>query len=259
MGATSVRTSASERILDILLMFGQAPGTLSVQDVAAAFGGSRSSTYRDLQTLRKRQLIEEVAVPGHFRLGAAAIALARGALQAPNLTAIAEPVMRALAAATRESVLLSRRADDRVAVIAAIDSPQALRVATEAARDLPMPVGSFGKIHMAWLRDAELDALLRGRRPKLDTAALRDELQAIRRQGYARSDGEVEPGMASLTVPIVTGGDTLLAALTLAAPSFRLGKPVVRRVLPMLRDAAARIAETWSAEPAVLAQRASGR
>jgi DNA-binding IclR family transcriptional regulator len=152
-------------------------------------------------------------------------------------------------------VLLTRRSAGRVTVIAAIDSPQTLRVVTDAARDQPLPVGSFGKLHMAWLRDAELDVLLGRADDGADRASLRATLAAIRSQGHARSDGEVEPGMSSLSVPILVGGDTLLAALTLAAPTFRLPNPIARRLLPMLQDAARRIGELWQSEPVAEAGR----
>lgn len=70
------RYTSIDRVLDILLMFGASSEPLSMPMLARAFGTSRSSTYRYLQILRSRGLVEEAATAGHYRLGPAATALA---------------------------------------------------------------------------------------------------------------------------------------------------------------------------------------
>jgi DNA-binding IclR family transcriptional regulator len=254
--AAGGRYSSLDRILDILLMFGKGPGSLSVQRISEAFRSSRSSTYRYVQILRKRGLIEETDVPGHFRLGPMVVRLARAFDGDAHLKTLAEPMLHELASEFGESLMITRRSGNNVHVLVSIDSPQMVRVNIDAANNSPLHVGSFGKLHLAYLDARDVDRYLK--HPLLavaphtvtDPAALRAELETIRSQGYALSDSEVEAGMRSLSVPVVDAAGGLAAALTLAGPAFRMPLLPLRRQAARLKDAAAGIARLWSAPPA---------
>lgn len=248
--AATPRTGAftsPERVLDLLLSFGDGKLEYSVQAMARRFGTSRSSTYRYLQMLRKRELIAEAATPGHYRLGPRVLDLARAVSGPADLGAVAEPVMRQLALETRETVLLTRRLAHRAVCVACVESPQAIRISFEPARNTPLHAGSAAKIHLAHLDAVELDRLLARplealtSRTITDPARLRRELAAIRRQGYAVSEGEVDPGVRSLSAPVLARDGAVVAGLTLAGPSFRLSAAAVRAVAPRVLDAARRI------------------
>jgi len=256
VASNSGRYSSLDRILDILLMFGESQTPLSVQRLSEAFRSSRSSVYRYVQILRKRGLIEETDVPGHFRLGPMTLRLARAFSGDAHLKSLAEPVLQELAAESGESVMITRRSGNKVVVLASIDSAQIVRVNIDAANNSPLHVGSFGKLHLAYLDAREVDRYLR--HPLLavapytvtEPASLRAELDAIRTQGYALSDSEVEAGMRSLSVPVNDGTGNLAAVLTLAGPAFRMPLSPLRRQASRLATAAAGIARLWSAAPA---------
>jgi len=254
-GSGNGRYSSLDRILDILLMFGESQGPHSVQRISEAFRSSRSSTYRYVQILRKRGLIEETDVPGHFRLGPMVVRLARAFGGEARLKSLAEPVLQELAAEFGESVMLTRRGGDRVLVLASVDSAQMVRVNIDAANNSPLHVGSFGKLHLAYLDADDVDRYLRHPLRSIapftvtEPSSLRAEFDAIRTQGYALSDSEVEAGMRSLSVPVLDSAGTLAAVLTLAGPAFRMPLSPLRRHAPRLADAAARISRLWSAMP----------
>ncbi len=70
------------------------------------------------------------------------------------------------------------------------------------------------------------------------------ELQDIRERGYATSNGELESGVFSTSVPVFCHDGTLLAAVTVAAVGDRAQDPE-DGWLDHLRIAAARIAREW--------------
>jgi DNA-binding IclR family transcriptional regulator len=154
-------------------------------------------------------------------------------------------------------MMLTRRSGHRILVLASIDTPQIIRVNVEAANNSPLHVGSFGKLHLAYLDAREVDRYLRhplsavAPHTVTDPAALRAELDTIRRQGYALSDSEVEPGMRSLSVPVLDDAGRLIAVLTLAGPAFRMPLVPLRGQASRLVEAAARIGRQWSLEPAL--------
>lgn len=258
MAGSGSTYSSLDRILDILLMFGEGQAPLSVQRISEAFRSSRSSTYRYVQILRKRGLIEETEVPGHFRLGPTVLRLARSFGGDAHLGTLAEPILQELVAETGESVMLTKRSGTSVRVLASIDSAQIVRVDIEAAHNSPLHVGSFGKLHLAYLDAREVERYLRhplhavAPHTVTEPASLRAELEAIRTQGYALSDSEVEAGMRSLSVPVLDGARNMIAVLTLAGPAFRLPITPLRRQAPRLVAAAAAIARLWSPAPAAV-------
>jgi DNA-binding IclR family transcriptional regulator len=156
--------------------------------------------------------------------------------------------MRELAMETRETVLLTRRVADRAVCVACVESPQAIRISFEPARNTPLHAGSAAKVLLAHLTEAEVDRLLtrplEALTPKTitDPGQLRRELAAMRRHGYATSEGEVDAGVRSVSAPLLTRNGGVVAGLTLAGPAFRLSAAAVRGVAPRVLAAARRIA-----------------
>lgn len=247
-------TSSLERILDVLLAFADRPDGVTMQDLSGLFALSRSTVYRYVQILKSRGMIEETPVPGLLRIGPSVrlLALARGARR--GLTEIAQPILEELAAETGETILLTRRLADKVSVVASVDSPQLVSVRVDEARNSALHVGSFGKLHLAYLPADEMEVLLSEpmfaatTAERLDPDVLRTELTAIRRRGYALSESEVEMGMKSISAPILTDPDALLAVLTIAGPTFRLKRQKTEVLYGKLRRAADRIIDAWHDE-----------
>jgi DNA-binding IclR family transcriptional regulator len=242
----SEKASSAEKVLDILLKFGDAHTHLSTRSISKICGGSRSTTYRYLQMLRARGLIEEARHPGQYRLGPAITRLARVTDQERRFTDRVRPIMEALARDCGESIMLSRRAGLRMVVLTSVDSDKMLRVNMEAADNLPIHRGSFGKLYLAFQAD-ELAKLSKSQRSALgsagdDIAALKSELALIRKQGYATSRGEVEAGAASISAPILTSRGAMFAALTIAGPAARLTGRAIRKLVPKIAEAAREIA-----------------
>ncbi len=243
-----------ERSIDMLLLFRDFPDGLNARDIAEKFNVSRSSAFRYLQILRSRDLIEPTAQPGAFRLGPMVVRLARARSANRTIGQIAEAPMRELAESTGESILLTRLVGDTVVVILSIDSPRVIRVSIEAAQDSSLHVGSFGKLHMAYLDTAQIDRLLA--EPlvhavtglELDRARLRSELKQIRNRGYSVSDGEVEVGMSSVSVPVLSAKGDLIASLSIAGPVFRLPQTLVPNLVRDLNEKARQIGEEWEIE-----------
>jgi DNA-binding IclR family transcriptional regulator len=90
---------------------------------------------------------------------------------------------------------------------------------------LPLDVGSGGKVLLAWSPDGN-----RRMQPA--------ELASIRGRGWAASVAEREPGVASVSAPVLRGG-VLLAALCVSGPVSRLGQSPGRKLSQLVVAAAA--------------------
>jgi IclR family pca regulon transcriptional regulator len=76
-------------------------------------------------------------------------------------------------------------------------------------------------------------------------AALRDELDRVRTQGWALEDGELEPGLRSVAVPLHDRRGDVVAAVNVSTSATRdsVERVVERHLPPLLRTAEAIDAE----------------
>ena len=224
--------------------------------LADASGLPRPTAHRLLVALEAHRLVGRDA-GGAFRLGPRLTELAAVAGPELDLASVAGPVLDQLHRATRESVQLYVRSGDHRLCIAARDAGTGLRDSVPVGALLPLEAGSGGKVLLAWTASsagAEAAALSEPVAPS-DPVALSDraaalpaaELAAARQRGWADSVAEREPGVASVSAPVLRNG-VLLAALCVSGPVSRLGQSPGRRLGPQVAEAAAELSRQL-AEP----------
>ena len=165
----------------------------------------RPTAHRLLVALEAHGLVGRDAA-GAFRLGPRLAELAFRADPAMDLAALAGPVLARLHDATGESVQLYIRSGDKRLCIAARDSG-AGRFTVPAGEGVPA-----------------------------------DELAAIRERGWSASVAEREPGVASVSAPVLRPDGTVAAALCVSGPVSRLGQASGRRLSPAVIAAAEELA-----------------
>ncbi|HEX3493624.1 MAG TPA: IclR family transcriptional regulator [Streptosporangiaceae bacterium] len=225
-------------LLDLL-----ADGPRTLRWLADTSGLPRPTAYRLLVALEAHRLVSRDAT-GAFQLGPRLTELAVRAGPAVDLAALAGPVLARLHEATGESVQLYVRSGDRRLCVAARDAGTGLRDSVPVGALLPLDVGSGGKVLLAWSPDAahhpptsdpaQPDAV----RSPADWAA---ELAAVRKRGWAASVAEREPGVASVSAPVLADGQ-LLGALCVSGPATRIGQAPGKRLAPLIVQAAADLA-----------------
>lgn len=243
--------SSLDRILDILLMFAGHGQVVTRQEIEQRFGLSRSSAYRYLHTLRRRGLITSMARSGEFVLSPGFGRLVAMTQESGrDMSTLATPILRELAAMTGESALLTHRVGDRVLCVAFQEGPRTVRVGLGPAANTPLYLGSSAKVHLAHMPDYDIRRVL-DHCAQLgpdqwggNAGVLEWELQDIRERGYAISNGELEGGVFSTSVPVFCHDGSLLAAVTVASVGDR-AQDLEDGWLDHLRIAAARIAREW--------------
>lgn len=117
---------------------------------------------------------------------------------------------------------------------------------------LPAACTSIGRILLAALPDAELQAWLSSNplermtaKTIIEPAAFWTEITRIRRQGYAVIDEELEIGIRSMAVPILSPNGRTMAALNASTISIRHSvAEMEQHFLPDLRRAASDLSRT---------------
>jgi DNA-binding IclR family transcriptional regulator len=131
--------------------------------------------------------------------------------------------MAALAAASGETIGLLVAVKDQAVCLDMVESQHPLRCSFTKGRGLPLARGASAKSLLAFMPLARLQAALAylAAEAEVDAARLGKELDAIREQGYAVTDSEVDAGVWGVSVPIFQRANQAVASITLMAPSTR--------------------------------------
>jgi len=181
----------------------------------------RTTTYRLLRSLEALDLVEPASQPGSYRLGWKLMRLGAAVVERLDERQAALPVMERIHERVGETVfLLVRRGNSAVC----IERLEGLRVQSLALRlggSLPLHVGAGPRVLLAWEPEPEWEQYVA--EGGLDTPTgdamtrkeLFDELAKTRRRGYAVSDEDVTPGIASIGAPILDYTGHIRAALSI--------------------------------------------
>ncbi len=237
-------TEVAGRVADVLLAFTDEPGSLGVSELARRLDLSKAVVHRILQALLARGLVNVDAGTRGYRLGPAAAVLGARALRDSDLRGAAMPVIRALQRATGETTTLSALVPDGRVYLDQVESRQEIKMTVEIGRRFPLHAGSSSQCILAFLPEAQRAEVISGGLGALtpQTVVDRDRLLAIldevRATGYAYSQGERQPGAASVAAPVFGFDGMVVGALSACGPEARVDEDACRRYAPLVREAA---------------------
>ena len=191
-------------------------GPASLASLVALTGLPRPTAHRLAVALERHRLVARDS-EGRFVLGPRLAELAAAGGE-DRLIAVAGPVLAKLRDATGESTQLYRRQGDARVCVAAAELPAGLRNTVPIGTRLPLTAGSAAQVLLAW-EDAE--RLHRGVASAVFTA---QTLARVRRQGWAMSVAERQPGVASVSAPVRSVAGRVVAAVSVSGPIERLSR-----------------------------------
>lgn len=162
----------------------------------------------------------------------------------------AMPRLRALAEEANESTSMAAL-DGREIVYLLRQPVRPGLIPLNVGSRLPAHATSLGKVLLAFAPPEDVEAFLSGApfealTPNtLTTAdAMRAELDRVRAQGYAISDGERELGVRSAAAPVLSRTGAAVAAINISANAMRIShSEMEERLVPLLRSTASLISE----------------
>jgi DNA-binding IclR family transcriptional regulator len=204
-------------ILDAVQM-----GARSFTQIVEATGLTRSTAHRLIKAMEDHGLLISSGGRG-YRLGPRLLGLAATATRDLPLRDLARPALAELAADTGESAQLYVREGDRRVCIEAVESASELRTIVAVGASLPLTKGSAGTVFLAWAGEGG------------------PEGDAVRARGWADSVGEREPGVASLSAPVLYPHGSVAAVVSVSGPAERFGADRGTRFAPAVQAAAREI------------------
>lgn len=208
-------------------------GPLNLAGLVEATGLPRPTAHRLAAALEIHRLVGRDAA-GRYRLGLRLLGWAGAASAEVGLVEAARPVLAGLRDETGESAQLFVRDGDRRVCVAAAERASGLRDTVPVGSVLPLDRGSGGKVLLAF------DGVI-GDTPGPGSGAGPDELEAVRRRGWAASVAEREEGVASVSAPVLDANGRVRAAVSVSGPIQRLGRQPGRHLAGPVMAAAREI------------------
>lgn len=222
--STAGGVEAVERALSLLSCFTAEEAELSLAELARRSGFYKSTILRLAVSLERFGYFER-GEDGRFRLGAAIGRLTAIYGQNFSLAEALRRELQALVALTGETASFYVREGDSRVCLFRENSPKAMRHHIEEGTRLPMTAGASARV---------LAAFGAGDDPKAP---------AIRAAGFYISNGERDPDIAAVSVPLFDAEGALRGALAVSGPIARMDDRVQEIAVSALRDSAGRLAD----------------
>jgi IclR family transcriptional regulator, pca regulon regulatory protein len=243
-GDPNFMTSLARGLL-VIQAFSQQSLHLSISQVSLRTGLSRASVRRCLHTLSK------LGFAGsddgrNFCLRPRVLALGHSYLSSMPLATTAQPVLEHLSDILHESCSIALLDGVDIIYVAGANVARIMAVDLGVGTRLPAFCTSIGRVLLANLSPEDMEALLSRieftrytDRTLTSVAKLRQVLLAVRRDGYAIVDQELELGLCSMAVPVQNHMGRVVAAMNVGAHGQRVSvHDMQTRFLPYLRAAA---------------------
>lgn len=221
-------------ILEILARSGE----VGVTELARELGVHKSTAFRLVAALERRDLVEQNAGRGKYRLGTGILRLAGATTSRLDLVQESRTVTKALAQHTGETVNLAVLSDGAALYMDQIAGSSALQPHNWVGQRIPLHATSNGKVLLSALERSEVARQVPALRSyTANTITTLDglvrELEEVRQRGFAIAIDELEIGLTAVAAPVRNIHGEVMASLSISGPTFRLD---ARRV-PQMTDA----------------------
>jgi IclR family transcriptional regulator, pca regulon regulatory protein len=238
------------RGLEVIRAFDAQHPELTLSEVARRAEITRAAAGRFLRTLESLGYVRSDGKA--FALTPRVLELGFSYLSALSLPEIAQPHLERLSHEIGESVSAAVVDGTDIVYVARVPTRRIMSVRITIGTRFPAYATSMGRVLLAGMPEAERDAVLAAsalesltERTVTDPAALRGEIERVREQGWSLVDGELEPGLRSIAVPLRGRGGEVVAAVNVSTSATRDSVEHVRKTYrgPLLEVAVAIEAE----------------
>jgi DNA-binding IclR family transcriptional regulator len=237
-GKPAQRTVAAvSRAMAVLDAFVEAP-ELGTNEIARRARINASTVSRILATLAEGDLVSYNDDTGRYRLGSRLMVYGNLVHSRLDMRQALRPLLGVLAARTGETTTLSAPSSPDAVTIDFVQAPGSVVSVAELGRPSVAHATAAGKVGLAF-GNAELPPGRLVRFTDLtitDRGRLQAELGEVRRQGYARAEGEREPDLNAIAAPVFGLGGELAAIVGVQGPASRLDSRAMKEAAGELQS-----------------------
>ena len=217
-----------EKALTVLLTFQAERPFWGVRELGAHLQFSPATVQRILHTLKSFDFVDQDPKTRQYRLGNIYFRFLHSLRNTYPFTRNAPIYMQKLLSSISETAHLNVIENMERICIDNIESNQNLKATMPVGSRSPLYAGASSKCLLAFSGQDFIDQYLKAMKLApvtkytiTNVKKLSLELSTIRKQGYAASLGERNPGLGSLSAPVFDHKGALCASISLAIPEIR--------------------------------------
>ena len=230
-----------QRGLDMLELLGAHAEGMALCELAQALRLPRSTAFNLAQTLTHLGYATQREDTGKYRLGFKMFEIGAGAMHQVDVMELIRSCMAEVHHTINETMHLGVRAERDTLYIDKLDSTQSIRMTSYVGARAPLYCTALGKAILSTMDDGEVRALyadepLAALTPHSITSmdCLLEQLAAVREKGYAVEREENNENVCCVAVPLCNREGRAVYALSVSAPSFRMGEEEIARCAGLL-------------------------
>ena len=252
---------AVQRTLQALELLADADSGVSVGHLTESLGVDKSIASRILSTLHAAGYVVRAQDSERYELSLKLIALAMGVSDRLGFPGVCQPILRRVSEDTGELAQLAAVERERLVFIANAQGQQRIAIVPTIGREVALHATASGK---AWLATLPVEKAVKlALADGLDqitphtttrTEALLEDLDRVRRQGYATVEGEFTEGVNGVAIAI--GQQRFghaVGTIVLSAPASRLARDRLVELVPIVKTASNELEAVWPLDVARLA------
>lgn len=234
-------------MLAVLARFGDGTASYGVSELSRDLGMTKNMVYRALTTLVRHGYVVRDRSGSRYQLGFGAVQLAGDGLADFDLGGTAEPYLRKMRDLTGETASLAVPLGDAVVTVGSARGEGAVARRVPLGRIGPLHAGPSALAILAF-SDADLVERVLAKPLRRYTAAtvtdperLREELDRVRRRGYALAFGDHVPNANGVSFPLLDCNGHAHAAISVTGSAERFTDERLEAALPQLQAIAAEL------------------
>ncbi len=233
--ATAEALSSVAKAARILKSFSVHSPVWRVGELSEKLGFSKSTVSRLIQTLVEEDfLMEDEEGPG-YRLGSALLYLGGNYINDSELYNEVSPVLNKLVLETGESAHIAVKNKKKVLYLNKQVGPYYSDIETLTGSVNPVHATSSGKVLLAYSPEEVVEEIINGdleaytEHTLTNPIRLRQEIEEVRKNGYANSMEELALGNYSISAPVFDYDGEVVCAISIVGPLSRLTKEKLTR------------------------------
>ena len=245
-------TTSLSKMLMVMDLFDENQASWTADAICERLRLSHSSGYRYIRELTATGLLTRLS-KGTYALGPRIIELEYVMRISDPVATVGLPILRRLSHATGCDVLFSNIYGSHIINVLHVRGIEPLEITYTRGRQHPLFRGAAAKSILPYLARSQLVKIFGANAEGAAESGLGTDwlqfwrnLQAIKKQGFCVSQGELDPGLDGLGVPVLLSG-VVVGSVTLVYTSDRAKVLHIDGLLEQMRAAVSELAEAIQA------------
>jgi DNA-binding IclR family transcriptional regulator len=242
MGTTE--TQSLHRAIAILDCFKDIQPQMGVREIARQLELHPSTVGRTLVTLTSLGILNQDKETHRYRMGSKVLKWSSVYMSNVDLRTEARPYLEELHRVTQETVHLDIPDGVSRICIDRIESPHRLRWVAQIGERMPYYASASGKVMLAFMPIQQQKTIIKNTTMErltphttTEPKVLFQELEVIKKRGYAVSEGERVEGVSCVAAPIFEPAGKIIGGITISGPVTRFSEQKIKDYAKLLMRA----------------------